>query len=644
MKKNCFLCKFFKNMRKTYNEKAAVDWKNGNGEQQDFNENSRNRRPWKMYNFRTRAKRAELLDKPDDDPSDCEVQSDPGSEQNLSDVGDSDSSFFDEDDLQDAIETERASTSRKRPAGKNLTGAAPEKSGKRGRPCSKLYGKNKFAWETRIVERRSDRITIDAVPYEASLADEAVNLNSLEEFWDLLLNREIIDIIVQNTNAKIEEVCAPLIAEGRAQTYHHHTDALEIRAYIGVLYYAGLWKSSHVDNNELWDKKNGIYFYRGVFPRMRFEFLQSCLRFDTRENRDPDDRFSPIRMIWSIFNNNCSKYYNPSSQCTVDGQLLGFRGRCVFRMYIKSKPDKYGLKLITLNDASTAYLINAIPYLGKNMALDNPEKIPSGEYFFQAVTAPIHGTNRSVTCDNWFTTIPLLNRMLKDPFKMFLTGTIRKNKREIPLEMKVTSKNPPETKFCHTKQITLLSYTPKKNKIVLVASTYLHTREITDGKPNIILHYNDTKGGTDTFDQLCHAYTVSRRTNRWPMRIFFGMLDQAAVNAHILWKLKAGDTPESTTAITVLKKLIDHLTVPMLQKRLTEPCLRKELRMVITGLLKIDNEPYLDHLRKVYFEPPRRCMECTRNRDKKSRYGCWACEKVLCDDHRITLCPSCVGQ
>ncbi|XP_066583594.1 piggyBac transposable element-derived protein 4-like [Prorops nasuta] len=515
----------------------------------------------KMYNFGTKSQRRELLEEVFDGHSDYEEQS--VYEQDVLDSSDYQTDDFDEEDMQDTVKNQRALASRKREV---------------------LYG--------------------------ASLADDAVNLDSLENFWDLLFNQEIIEEIVDSTNKKIEEVSASLLVEERDQTYHHHTDPLEIRAYIGILYYAGLWKSSKVDNNELWDKTNGVDFYRAVFSRMRFEFLQSCLRFDARENRDPDDRFSPIRKVWYIFINNCTKYYNRSNKCTVDEQLLGFRGRCAFRMYIKSKPDKYGIKLITLNDASTAYLIHAIPYLGKDATIDNPQKLPSGKYFFQAVTTPIHGSNRTVTCDNWFTTIPLLTRMLHQLFNMSLTGTIRKNKREIPMEMTLASKNPPETKFCHTKDITLPSYTPKKNQIVLVGSTYLHTQEITDGKPNTILHYNDTKGGTDTFDQLCHAYSVARRTNRWPMRIFFGMLVQAAVNSRIL---------------------------------LAGTFLRKELRMVITSILKIDNNQKMSDMEKVTFDQGRRCLLCNRKRDKKTRVGCSACRRPVCEEHRFTLCDNCLN-
>lgn len=50
---------------------------------------------------------------------------------------------------------------------------------------------------------------------------------------------------------------------------------------------------------------------------------------------------------------------------TVDETLLSFRDRFSFKMFIPSKPDKYGLKIISLSDARTFYLISGIPYVGK---------------------------------------------------------------------------------------------------------------------------------------------------------------------------------------------------------------------------------------------------------------------------------------
>lgn len=210
--------------------------------------------------------------------------------------------------------------------------------------------------------------------------------------------------------------------------------------------------------------------------------------------------------------------------------------------------------------------INSIPYLGKT---ETPRDIDIPEYFLRKITKPIHGTNRTITCDNWFTSIPLIQNMLQPPYNTTITGTIGKNKREILLEMKVASKNPPETKFCFTDNMSLLSYTPKKNKIVLAVSSYLKdTIEITDGKPNVILHYNETKGGIDNFDLLCHNYNTSRATRRWPMRYFFGILDQAMVNARILDTImKRNLKQKSRKAKECLEQVIYSLVQPYLLHR-----------------------------------------------------------------------------
>ena len=204
----------------------------------------------------------------------------------------------------------------------------------------------------------SDRTSNIFPQYVPGPAGDAESLETVEEFWEILFNKEMIDIIVEETNKKIQEVCTPLIVEDKVESYHHHTDAEEIRAYDGVIYYSGLWKAANVDVHRLWDMKSGIIMYRCAFSKQRFVFLSSCLRFDDKHLRDENDRFSPIRKLWDIFISNCTKYYTPSSKCTVDEQLLSFRGRCIFRMYMKDKPDKYGLEIITLNDAETSYLVH----------------------------------------------------------------------------------------------------------------------------------------------------------------------------------------------------------------------------------------------------------------------------------------------
>ena len=73
------------------------------------------------------------------------------------------------------------------------------------------------------------------------------------------------------------------------------------------------------------------------------------------------------------------------------------------------------------------------------------EKVP--EYFFMKVSEPIHRTNRFVTADNWYTSVPLLQHTLNEPYNIKITGTIRKNRREIPADFKVAPKELPPYKF-----------------------------------------------------------------------------------------------------------------------------------------------------------------------------------------------------
>ncbi|KAJ8972575.1 hypothetical protein NQ314_000102 [Rhamnusium bicolor] len=86
-------------------------------------------------------------------------------------------------------------------------------------------------------------------------------------------------------------------------------------------------------------------------------------------------------------------------------------------------------------------------------------------------------------------------------------------------------------------EITLVLYVPKENKAVILLCTIDDKGEI-DGainKPNIILDYNNTKGGVDTVDQICASYSTQRITRRWPLAVFFRILDIAGINSQIIF-------------------------------------------------------------------------------------------------------------
>jgi hypothetical protein len=109
--------------------------------------------------------------------------------------------------------------------------------------------------------------------------------------------------------------------------------------------------------------------------------------------RNKEDPFIHIWGLWSQFVENCTVYYSPYIHCTVDKQLLDFRGRCPFRIYIPNKPDKYRIKIVMICNSHT-YFLSGMPYLGK--ATPNGD-IPLADYFLTELSKSIQGSNRNIT-------------------------------------------------------------------------------------------------------------------------------------------------------------------------------------------------------------------------------------------------------
>ena len=112
--------------------------------------------------------------------------------------------------------------------------------------------------------------------------------------------------------------------------------------------------------------------------RDRFKQIASFLRFDNFETRDERrlvDKLAPIRNVFHIFTSNCKKSLYPGDHLCVDEQLVPFRGKAPFRVYMKSKPDKYGIKIWALVDCTTSYIANMQVYLGKFFEKQNGQTL-----------------------------------------------------------------------------------------------------------------------------------------------------------------------------------------------------------------------------------------------------------------------------
>jgi hypothetical protein len=166
------------------------------------------------------------------------------------------------------------------------------------------------------------------------------------------------------------------------------------------------------------------------------------------------------------------------SAVCIDEQLLTFRRRCGFQQYMPKKPSKYGIKFWMMCDCATKYMMNAKVYLGK----ENINKVARGLAGDVVCTLvqPISGQDRggrNVKTDNFFTSVDLANQLKNK--KLTLFGTMKQNKREIPQEFKpATQRDENSSIFGLTKDLALVFYIPKKNKSVVLLSSFHHDSAI----------------------------------------------------------------------------------------------------------------------------------------------------------------------
>lgn len=136
-----------------------------------------------------------------------------------------------------------------------------------------------------------------------------------------------------------------------------------------------------------------------------------------------------------------------------------------------------------------------------------------------------------------FTSVELCTRLL-DEHKLTLLGTIRKNKRQLPIEFVHGLNRPiPSSIFAFKENCTIVSYVPKPKKKLLLLSS-MHDIDAVDkdsGKPIMILEYNYMKIGVDMVDQLSANYNVARNTRRWPQVIFYALLNTSGINAYVIY-------------------------------------------------------------------------------------------------------------
>ena len=170
-------------------------------------------------------------------------------------------------------------------------------------------------------------------------------------------------------------------------------------------------------------------------------------------------------------------------------------------------------------------------------------------------------------------------------------------------------------------------YHCKQNKNICILSTLYTsvTVEITTKKkPEIVTFHNKTKCGVDIADQMARQYTVKAGTRRWPVGVFYNILDLAFINANMLYKKKTGDAFSGRNFMF------------RLATELREACVQGKTAPLAPILPPLFNSSYQNSM----VDESRKRKQCQGNvncEQSKTAKFCCGCHKSVCGK-----CTGCV--
>ncbi|XP_035741492.1 piggyBac transposable element-derived protein 1-like [Vespa mandarinia] len=206
-----------------------------------------------------------------------------------------------------------------------------------------------------------------------------------------------------------------------------------------------------------------------------------------------------------------------------------------------NKPDKFGIKFWLASDVRNKNIINGFPYLGKDES--RKPSVPLGKFITMKLAEPYVGCGKNINTDNFFTSLPLAIKLLAK--KTTIIGTIRANRKELLRLAKLKNDDMAlfSTKLYRSINYMLTIYKAKPRKKVLILSSMHNPIQVEENDtrtPETIQLYNSTKFGVDVTDQMARNYSVKSKSWRWPLQVFFNILDLDGINAWVFYKETMG--------------------------------------------------------------------------------------------------------
>ena len=167
-------------------------------------------------------------------------------------------------------------------------------------------------------------------------------------FFNLIFTKNFVENLVKNTNEYTDKVINAFRPLQRRYTWNNwkNVDVDEMKKFIGIIFSMGIitlpaykkyWSTNILYKNE---------HFPSAVSRERFKTIIRFFNFGKKPHFE-NDRLSNIWMILDHLSDVMRELVTSEKNLSIDESMI-WRGRLVFRQYIKNKRHKYGIKFYKL--------------------------------------------------------------------------------------------------------------------------------------------------------------------------------------------------------------------------------------------------------------------------------------------------------
>ncbi|UYV82045.1 PGBD5 [Cordylochernes scorpioides] len=326
--------------------------------------------------------------------------------------------------------------------------------------------------------------------------------------------------------------------------------------------------------------------------------------------------------------------YSPTQNLTIDEAICPFRGRIRFRIYIKGKPHKYGIKIYHICEANSGYTCDINIYTGPSQE----EGYNSISNLVERLASHLFNRGHIIYCDRWFSLPHLFNYLWEK--KTMAVGTVKTIRKGLPKnsfskklkkgeEMHLFKGSLMAMKWRHTRDVWMISTVHDHQMVEVMGRPGLSQAPIF--KPQVVLDYNKNKIGVDRSDQMLSYNSFDQRTMKWWKKLFFHIYGLAIVNSCIIYNKLNPDAKMSLRDfhISICKALCSEANQDILD---AQPSSGDQSDRLIgrhfIRRIKVEGKTYAQRRCKVCAEKGR--VTSGKQARKDTAYECETCLVPLC--------------